>query len=246
MSRSAPARVAVERADGQTRIRQLAASRFLRPRVLGSRDGSHHAFPKVALVAACASLLADDDLRLEIEVGPGASLELVEPSGTVVYAARGGRACWTASVRIADGGRLVWAAAPFVVAQGAAVHRHTGVELEQGAAALLRETLVFGRSGECGGALRSVWRATLDDRPLQVEDLDLSDPSLRSSPAVLGGGRVLGTVTLLGTRPAVTTEPHETQLSGPGALRRAITDQAHLTESALASTWARWHDHITA
>ena len=234
MTRDAPARIVVERDGPQTRIRELTTSAYLRPRLLGG------AGPRVALVAACASLLAGDHLRMEVEVGAGASLELVEPSGTVVYDARGGRANWTASVRVGERGRLVWGAAPFVVAQGADVHRHTGIDLESGGAVLLRETLVLGRSNECGGALRSTLRAVREGRPLQAEELDLADPVLRSSPAVLGTRRVLATATLLGRRPEELTDPHETVLDGPGALRRELADHAHLAEDALEPTWGRW------
>lgn len=236
MNRLESARIAVERVGGRTRVRRLDASRYLRPRVLGGSADR----PRVALVAACASLLAGDDLRLEVEVGPGAYLELVEPSGTVAYDARGGRACWTASVQLGEDACLVWDGAPFVVARGADVHRHTGIELAGGASMLLRETLALGRSNERGGALRSTLRAGLDGRPLQIEDLDLTDPALRSSPAVLGTARILATATLLGVTPEDPLEPRETRLAGPGALRRELADHAHLATSALAPTWARW------
>ena len=234
MSRDAPARIVVEKAGSRTRITELTASAYLRPRLLAG-DG-----PRVALIAACASLLAGDHLRLEVEVGAGASLELVEPSGTVAYDARGGRADWTASIRVGERGRMVWGGAPFVVAHGADVHRHTGIELESGATILHRETLVLGRSNECGGALRSTLSAAREGRPLQVEELDLADPVLRSSPAVLGTRRVLATATLLGCRPEELADPHETSLDGPGALRRELADHAHLAEDALEPTWARW------
>lgn len=72
---------------------------------------------------------------------------------------------------------------------------------------LLRETLVLRRSNENGGALRSTLRAGLGGRPLQVEDLDLTDPALRSGPGVLGTARVLATATLLGTRPGEPLAP---------------------------------------
>lgn len=240
MSQPAPARIAVEQVGGRPRLRGLTASRFLRPRLLGSEDGR----ARVALVAACASLLAHDELRLEVEVGPGADLELIEPSGTVAYDGRGGRAHWHASVRVATGGRLVWGGAPFVVAHGADVTRHTEIALERDAMMLLRETLVLGRSGESAGALTSRLRARREDRPLLVEDLALDEPALRASPAVLGRARVLATATLLGTRPPDTVHPHETLLAGPGAQHREISGQAHRAESALALTWARWRDLI--
>ena len=242
MSHREPAtRIAVERVAGRTRISELTTSRFLRPRLLGGDPDR----PRVALVANCASLLAEDDLRLEVHVGAGAHLELVEPSGTVAYNARGGRARWSADVRVGEGGHLVWGAAPFVVADGADVHRSTAIDLGRGAVALLRETFVLGRSGEPGGRLRSTLRADLDGHPLHVEDLALDDPHLRDSPAVLGTARVLGTVLMLGDRPHELGDPHETHLHGPGAVRRELHEHAHLDEAALAPTWDRWRTELT-
>ncbi|KRE36134.1 hypothetical protein ASG73_15925 [Janibacter sp. Soil728] len=241
MTGPAPARVVVERVGGRTRITELVASQYLRPRLLGG----DRELPRVALVANCASLLAGDDLHLDVRVGAGAHLELVEPSGTVAYNGRGGLARWSARVRVEEEARFVWGAAPFVIAQGAQVHRSTTLYLERGAVGLVRETLVLGRSGEQGGDLRSTLRADLEGRPLFVESLTLDDVRLSSSPAVLGSARVLDTVALLGLRPDELADPHETHLHGPGALRRELSEQAHLTEALVRPTWVRWRDLVT-
>ncbi|WP_109471557.1 urease accessory protein UreD [Ornithinimicrobium cavernae] len=236
MSRPAPAQVSVANRQGTAQVTRLATSTFVRPRVLGVRGDR----VSVALVAACATLLAGDDLRLEIDVGPDSCLELIEPSGTVAYDCRGGRAHWSAVIRVAEGGRLLWPAAPFVVSHGADVHRSTQIELAPGGTVLMRETLVLGRSGEVGGSLRASLSATAGGAPLLVEDLDLTDDRRRSAPGVLGTARVLATVALLGAAPSETAHPHETLLAGPGALRRAVTQHAHDAEAALDPTWERW------
>lgn len=161
-NRAMAARVAVEAVDGRIRVTDLAASSYLRPRLVG-RTGTK---ARVALVGACAALLAGDDLRLEVEVGPGAHLELVEPTGTVAYDGRGERASWGAAIRVHEAGSLVWPGAPFVVADGADVCRHTGIALDTGAVILLQETLVLGRSGEAGGhAGAPGWTPPAGDRP---------------------------------------------------------------------------------
>ncbi|MFE6236630.1 urease accessory protein UreD [Cellulosimicrobium sp. NPDC057862] len=129
----------------------------LSPRVLSTGPG----VARVALVATRALLLGGDRVRIEVHVGEGVELELVEVSGTVAYAGRGRSASWDVDVRVDAGGLLVWDALPFVVADGADVERTTRVSLADGGAprergvALLRETLVLGRSGEVGGRLRS-------------------------------------------------------------------------------------------
>ncbi|HLR96341.1 MAG TPA: urease accessory protein UreD [Jiangellaceae bacterium] len=242
MTSAASARVSVEAVDGHVRLTELSGNTYLQPRPLRV-DGPT---AQVALVGVYAMLLAGDDLRLDITVGPGVQLELVEPSGTVAYDAHGESARWAATVRVAEGGRLVWRAAPFVVAAGANVERHTQVELGSGARALVQETLVLGRAYEPGGGpLRACLRANYDQRPVLVEDLDLYDTAHRGAPGILGGNRVVATTLLLGTRPEQIHAPHETMLDGPGALARALAVHAHETEGALGGTWDRWRASVT-
>lgn len=149
----------------------------LSPRVLSTGPG----VVRVALVATRALLLGGDRVRVEVHVGEGVELELVEVSGTVAYAGRGRSASWDADVRVDAGGLLVWDALPFVVADGADVERTTRVSLAAGGGrrepgvALLRETLVLGRSGEVGGRLRSRTR------------VDLSEPGAAPTSRGVGG-----------------------------------------------------------
>ncbi len=90
---------------------------------------------RVGLVGTQALLLGGDHIEIEVDVGPGAWLELVETAGTVAYDADGRASSWTVRIRIADGGRLVWAGEPFVVSHGANVHRSTDIDLGVGAVA---------------------------------------------------------------------------------------------------------------
>lgn len=137
---------------------------------------------------------------------------------------RGGSARWDVHVHLADGARLTWLAEPFVVATGADVVRSTTLDLERGTSATLRESLVFGRSGEEGGSLLVSTRATYDGQPLLVEDLDLS-PAARTGHAVLGSGRCLDSLTRLGDR--LPDQPGILQLAGPGSILRWIGSAMH-------------------
>lgn len=242
MSRDATARVAVELVAGRARITRLSTGEHLGPRVLGLRGTS----ARIALIGVSATLLAGDDLRIDVEAGPGVRIELIEPSGTVAYNARGRRADWTAGVRVGRAAQVVWAGAPFVTAHGANVRRHTEIDLDEGASMLLREMLVLGRSGEEGGRLSAATRAMYAGRPLLVEELDLRDPGSRSAPGMLGGNRVLATAALLGIRPEHTTGRYETPLAGPGALARSIAGDAHVATERLADTWAAWRKFADA
>lgn len=237
MSTSPPTRVRVELDGGRARFTELGVGGYLRPRPL-QIDGP---IARLALVGTYATLLAGDDLQLDIEVGDGVALELVEPSGTVAYHAQGGTARWAAYLRVREDARLVWRGAPFVVTAGADVRRDTKIELAASARVLLSESLVFGRTYEqSGGPLQATMRVDRDGRPLLVEDLDLRDVSHRDRPGVLGGHRAIASAFLLGVRPSASPGPHETLLAGPGALARAITAQAHEADPVITATWDRW------
>ncbi|MFE7617359.1 urease accessory protein UreD [Streptomyces sp. NPDC057496] len=232
-----PTVVRVER-DGTGRhlARELRPGAFLAPRpLLPSPDRL-----RIALVGTRAGLLAGDDLLLHVSVGPGARLELVEPSGLVAYDHRGGTSRWRARVDIAEGGELHWDARPFVISAGAAVERSMEAELAAGARMLWRETLVLGRSGERGGAVRATTRATYDGHELLVEELDLTDPELRELPGILGPHRIIGSVTALGTVPGSRPHPYRTVLAGPGAQVRLLDTVAPAVEAELAAVWEDW------
>ncbi|NIZ91615.1 urease accessory protein UreD [Kineococcus rubinsiae] len=223
------------RADGSGVALDLATTALL-PRVLATTPRG----ARVALVGARALLLAGDAVHVDVTVGAGCTLDVVEVAGTVAYDGRGGPpSSWTVRARLGEDARLLWHGEPFVVAGGADVLRTLEVDLAPGARALLREVLVLGRSGERGGALLNRTRARREGRALLAEDLDLTDTGLRASPAVLGPARCLDTVTLLGAR----AEGEDVlQLEGPGSQVRALLTDAHT--SPLGAVWARWRTGV--
>jgi len=194
---------------------------------------------RVALVAEGALLLADDLIEVDVSVGPDAALDLIEPSGTVAYDMRGGSARWRVRVHLAERARLRWHGKPFVVAEGADVSREVQVDLEAGATAMVRETLVLGRSGERGGSLAQRTRVSQQGHPLLVEDLVLG--AHRPRTGILGPWRVVDTVSVLGWRAdgipkaVVGDGAHRFELEGPGTLIRSLSGQAHAR--SLDPTW---------
>ena len=146
---------------------------------------------RVALVPEQAVLLAGDHVEVQVRVGAGRALEIVEPGGTVAYAMRGASASWEVTVEVEDGGSLVWHGEPFVVAQGADVRRHLRMEVGATSRVVLRETLVLGRSGEGPGRLVSRTDVRRDAAPVLVEELDAG--------VGLGSHRVLDQMLCLGT-----------------------------------------------
>ncbi|GGR63188.1 urease accessory protein [Nocardioides luteus] len=207
----------------ETEMEGPATAPALRPMLLASDATS----ARVSLVPDGAMLLAGDRVAVEVEVGEGACLTLVEPAGTVAYDMDGGQACWSVAITLAAGATLLWAGEPFVVSAGADVIRSTAVTLGAGARLALRETLVLGRHGERPGRTSTSWSALdHEGRPLLVESLDLDEASL--VPGILGDHRVLGAVTTFGLDlPPDLCRQGRLDLERGGTLWRHLAAEAH-------------------
>lgn len=220
-------RLVVEPAAGRPRVRSETSGDperpCLRPMIVGSGEG----FARVYLVPDGALLLAGDEILLDVTVGSGVRLELVEPTGTVAYDMRGDRASWDVSLRLAEQSSLVWAGEPFVVADGARVTRTTDVQLGPGARLAVRETLVLGRHQERSGLLTQTWTARdAGGAELLVEHLQLDDTAQR--PGILGGNRVLGSVIALGIElPPEVCPEGRMDLEVGGTVWRRLAAEAH-------------------
>lgn len=195
---------------------------------------------RISLVPEGALLLAGDVVEIDIEVGPGAALDLVEPGGTVAYAMPEGRARWDVRVTVADGAALRWHGQPFIVSQDAVVDRDTQIALGSGASLLLRETLVLGRSGELAGRLNTRSRVTGPSGPVLAEDLALGPAA--QCPGVLGSARVVDSVLCWGDRWRSEIPEHRFELEGGGLLWRSLGSEVHAT--GLHETWARLSEPV--
>jgi urease accessory protein len=196
-----PAAISVHREHG--RLRTRLRSGLLRPQQLHGPDDRC----RIGLLATNALLLGGDAVELDVEVGAGATLELSDIAGTVAYDGRGVPASWTVRVRVDEGGRLRWAGEPFVVADGAEVTRSLLLELADGAQALVRETVVLGRSGQVGGVLRNRTDIHRAGRPVLAEDTRLDPAGHRRLPGMLGELRVVDTLLALGFTPSPASSP---------------------------------------
>lgn len=202
--------------------------------MLPSRDG----VARVALVQAAATLLSGDRLELDVRCAPDSRLEIVEVAGLVAHDVRDGApADVELRAALAAGARLSWAAQPFVLAQGCDVRRTTAIELAAGAAMLLRDTLVLGRTGQVAGRLRAGLTVAHAGRELHVETLDTGDRELLRSPVVLGGARVLDALGLYGRR---APDPDALQLAGPGTLLPVAATTLSAAERRTAAAAAAW------
>lgn len=220
-------RVAVTRPPGGGRVRaRLSASGpverpVVRPMLVDSDD--RHAV--VSLVPEGALLLAGDSVRIEVHVGADASLELLEPAGTVAYPMAGNNAHWEVRIELGPAAALAWAGEPFVVAEGASVIRRTRVSMDLGARLALREVVVLGRHGEGPGALeQELDVAGPDGAPMLRESLHVG-PS--SSRLLTGGARAIASVLLLGECLPDTGEGTRLELDAGGTMVRGLASECH-------------------
>ncbi|MFE7409745.1 urease accessory protein UreD [Streptomyces laurentii] len=168
---------------------------------------------RVGLLATQALLLSGDDVRIEVDVAPGAWLDVVETTGTVAYEGEA-PSSWTVDATVGDGAVLTWAGKPFVVSDEIATHRRTRIRLRGTGKVLVQEKVVLGRAGQSGGDLSMSLEADDDTGPVQVEHLYLGQQA-RQMPGVFGNLRSMDTVTALGWTPEPIGEP-KAGTTGPG------------------------------
>ena len=220
----ATACITAEAGGGLPRLRSQAPL-VLRP----TRDA-------VYLVAAAGGPVGGDLLELRIEVRAGAVLRLRTVAASVALPGLdGGESVLTVTATVAKGGVLEHLPEPMVVADGARHATDIQVDLEAGAALVLRDEIILGRHGERGGACRTRLRVNYDGRPLLRHDVAVDGTDQVSlGAAVLAGHRAYGTLLCAGefaagppapcpaatsrARPDVAVMP----LAGPGVLVTAL------------------------
>ncbi len=197
---------------------------------------------RVALVATTALLLGGDHVDVEVDVGPGAWLEIIETAGTVAHDAGGRPSTWTVRGQVGPAGLLVWHGEPLVVANGANTLRRSTFDLDEQAGLCVRETVVLGRTGETGGALRVRSSFTGRGMPLLLEDLDLRQDRIRRLPGIIGPASVIDTVTTLGSgapeQPALPTGTRFDLDASAGTVGRVL--RTGLAGSPAGQWWSNW------
>lgn len=219
-------------------VERLRRGERLAPRVLDAGAGAVQA----CVLPTQAGPLAGDHDRVRIVVGANAVL-VVRPIAATVALPGSARTRLDLHVEVGPGARLVLEDPALIVAAGADVERRTTVRLAAGAVAALRDAVVLGRAGECGGRLVSTLRITGDAGVVLHDELRL-DPasSLRDAHVALAPGhRVVGTLCLLGAEVEAGYE-----LARGGGLRRATAAGLAELDAELAAPWARWAAGVVA
>ena len=152
------------------------------------------------LVGGAAGPLRGDELRLEIEVGAYARLEIRSVAATLLLPGRPGPPSrLLVHARVGDGAVLRWLPEPVIAAAGCDHRAVTTVEVADGGALVWRDELVCGRHGEPPGVVRAETTVRYAGRTLHRHDLTVGADGWDGA-AVLGGHRAVGTVLVAGPR----------------------------------------------
>lgn len=204
--------LAVAAGTARDRISRLRsqAPLVLRPTIPVDNGAGHWAVAAavhVALATSAAGPVGGDRLRLDVDVGAGATLLVRGVSATLALPGPHGEMSHTdVRIRVAARGTVVWSPRPVIAARRCDHHATTRIELAADARLLAREEVLLGRHGEQPGAVRQRLRVTVAGRAVYDQDLELGAgaPGWRGA-AVAGGHRALGTVLVVD--PGAGTEP---------------------------------------
>lgn len=178
---------------------------------------------QVHLVGGAAGPLGGDRLRIEVEVGPGALLDVRTVAASLALpGAAGGQSRLEVTARVAAGGRLRWLPEPLIGAARCDHLSRSTLELAEGAALVWRDELVCGRHGEQVGDVRISTSLRYGGRTLFRNDLAVGPRAPGwSGAAGLGGARVVGSLLLVEPAWADAGPPAATPL-GSGAARMPL------------------------
>lgn len=215
------------------RVVDLVATAPLAAKVRATAHG-----PELVLVGSAASLLEGDEVRVVLDLAPGARLTVTTVAAQLAHPCpHGGTTALTVEATVAEGATLVWRPEPTVVC---ALGHHRGtvdVRLADGARVTWLDEVVLGRTNEepTLAALVTELRVDHAGRPLQRDGLDTTARGAHG-PAVLEPGvRYVGSVHHWGERDGTPARPPvlAVDLAGPGSLRRVLAADPAAGRAAL-------------
>ncbi len=220
----ARARIAVAAVDGCTRPLVL---RSAPPLLVRSTPDA------VYLVGGAAGPLGGDDLALDIDVGPGAELEVRTAAASIALPGQHQTPSrFGITAHVSDGGNLRFVPEPSVAAAGCNHRVDEHLALSGTARVLWRDELIIGRHGEQPGTWRSRLSVERDGTPILRHGIHIGEDAPGwAGPAVADGNRCIGTLLAVGyelsaPRDVCGARGRLFQLAAGGVLVTAMTADA--------------------
>jgi urease accessory protein len=187
----------------------------------------------VHLIGGAAGPLGGDDLRLDVEVGPGAHLTVRSVAASLALPGpKGGASRLHVRAVVGEDATLRWHPEPLIAATGCDHDTVTEVRVAAGGSLTWRDDVVCGRHGEAPGDVRITTVIRYADRTLHRHDLALGPAAPGwAGPAMLGGARAVGSLVVVdpawsvgGPPPARVLGPDAAlmPLAGPACLAMAV------------------------
>lgn len=221
------------------------------PRLVRRRDAAPVAWratpDAVYMVGTAASPVGHDDVRIDVSVEAGATLQVRSAAATVAW--RGSGSAHHITAAVADNASLVWHPEPFIATAGCCHRQRARVRLEGRGRVRWVEELLLGRSGERPGALDLRLDVDVNGQPLLRHQLVVGPGAPAwGGPAVIGPSRCVGLVLQAGAGttpcpPAAHSGPGGSwaalELEGPGRLFLALAPDLPALRLALAAAQER-------
>jgi urease accessory protein len=194
----------------------------------------------VHLVGGAAGPLRGDDLRLDIEVGPGAELTVRSVAAQLALPGRDGLPASVLRIHATagPGATLRWLPEPMIASAGCDHRTITRVEVAEGGRLLWRDDLVGGRHGEPAGSVQINTTIRYAGRTVYRHDLAIGPGAPGwSAAAVLGDARAIGTLVAAPDLPVPLPAPTDRfaamPLAGPGVVVTALGADIRAVRAAL-------------
>lgn len=198
--------------------------------------------PEVVFLNTSGGLTAGDQLAFSLTLGAGCRVVSTTQTAERAYdAGRGLPARVQVSHQVGAGGWLDWLPQETILFQGAALQRHSEINLAKDAGCLLLEAVVLGRAamGETVTRLQFHDRRIIrrQGRVMWIEPLRLDDAVLAGSdrPALLAGARALASLVMVGPNLGDVLGPLRAVLDEPGVQAAASVFEGRLVVRLLAA-----------
>lgn len=160
-------------------------------------------------VGSAATPVGDDDITVDLLVGPGVRATVRSVAAMVVYAACGAGTTLTTRLHVAAGAELVWQPEPVIVTARARHRSLLVADVASGGRLVADELVVLGRTDEVPGSFTAITDLRRDGTPISLTSFDTAVPGW-SGPGGTGGAKVVGTRVVLGADEVEALPPNAT------------------------------------